>query len=141
MTKLLSILVLVGLAPTPNLALAQVDNVNDCTLIKDPIALRDCILRYGNVRTQPPTTIENNAQSTATQPEPSTDASSDIVEVPPTPTSKRNKPVKRPKQTVPEQSAEATRAKSTPEAVPPLRPNPNDTLTHIEQIDLSKVKR
>lgn len=140
-TKLLSILALIGFAATPNLASAQADNVNDCTLIKDPIALRDCILRYGNVRTQPPATIESTAPSTAAQPEPSADSGNDIVEVPSTSTGKRSKTVKRSEQTVPKRSAAANKPQPTPEAAPLPRPNPNDTPTHIEQIDLSKVRR
>lgn len=124
----------------PAAATAQTGNVNDCTLIKDAIALRDCILRYGNVRTQPPATIESPGPITAPSTESATSLDSEIVEVPATVPGK--KPAKRSDKGAPKRPVAHLDAKAAPPPPsPPLpKPNPKDTLTHIEQIDLSKVK-
>ncbi len=129
-----------GLVLPPVSAPAQTGNVNDCTLIKDAIALRDCILRYGNVRTQPPATIESPGPTTATPTDPAPSVDSEIVEVPATAPGK--KPTKRSEKASPKRPVANLDAKAAPQPPsPPLpKPNPRDTLTHIEQIDLSKVK-
>lgn len=41
-------------------------NVNDCTLLKDPVELRNCILRFEGSRTPPPALIETSPPATPT---------------------------------------------------------------------------
>lgn len=135
-------ILLVGLILPASLA-AQTPpgNVNDCTLIQDPIALRNCILRYGNVRTQPPATIESPSAPSVTPPNPAADPSDEIVEVPSAPATRANPSGKRPEKVVAPKGPVATSQPGPSPQTPPLpRPNPKDTITHIEQIDIRKIK-
>ncbi|WP_261925943.1 hypothetical protein [Methylorubrum sp. GM97] len=127
--------------PTQLAAQAALGNVNDCTLIQDPIALRNCILRYGNVRTQPPATIESTLPPSVTQTNPAADPSDEIVEVPSTPARRAMPPGKRTEKGGALKPPVATLQPTLSPQTPPLpRPNPKDTITHIEQIDISKSK-
>ncbi len=145
-----SILTLTFVLPQAALAQPATGNVNDCTQLQDPIALRNCILRFEGVRTPVPQTIESPPPA-ATAPEATPDASDGgITEVPPTPrprgSASRKPPAARvaspqpaaPAQAVTSGSAAAQSGAATP-ALP--RPNPKDTLVHIEQIDVPRARR
>lgn len=125
----------------PTMGAAQTGNVNDCTLIKDAIELRDCILRYGNVRTQPPATIESNAPAQAPLAESPSGIENEIVEVPSKAPARKGAPVKRGERPSAKQSVATKQAETAPAAPPLPTPNPKDTITHIEQIQMSKDRR
>lgn len=127
--------------PVPLVAQTAPGNVNDCTLIQDPIALRNCILRYGNVRTQPPATIESPSAPSVPPPEPAADLSNEIVEVPSAPATRASPSGKRPEKVVaPKRPVAVSQPGPSLQTAPLPRPNPKDTLTHIEQIDMRKNK-
>lgn len=136
-------LLLAGLIlPVPLLAQTAPGNVNDCTLIQDPIALRNCVLRYGNVRTQPPATIESPSAPSVSSLNPTVDPSDEIVEIPSAPATRANRSSKRPeKVTEPKRPVAASQHGPSLQTAPLPRPNPKDTITHIEQIDIRKIKQ
>ena len=91
-------------------------NVNDCTLIQDPVELRNCILRFEGNRVPPPNVTESyGAKPIAPQTEATDPAAS------PDQTGRRAR-------TRGKAAAEPNQAASAP------RPNANGTLISIEQI-------
>ena len=63
MSDLRRLSLIVAATLTTSAALAQSAgtpaNVNDCTLIQDPVGLRNCILRFEGNRTPPPSVSES----------------------------------------------------------------------------------
>ncbi|AWN47398.1 hypothetical protein DK419_14625 [Methylobacterium terrae] len=93
-------------------------NVNDCTFLKDPIELRNCILRFEGTGTPPPAVIE--------APPPATPADGALPGT--AAEESTGKPSGR--------RAKSRRARGRPQAPPVAPSRARDTPTSIEQVEI-----
>lgn len=96
-------------------------NVNDCTLIQDPVGLRNCILQFEGNRTQPPVVVETPPPTPADN----AAASASVDSEPGVIRGRTGRP-----------ASPSSRAASTPS-----HSKARDTLTAIEQVELPKRAR
>lgn len=117
-------------------------NVNDCTLIQDPVELRNCILRFEGNRTPLPTTLETPSQGALPR-----EAEDGLPEPGETPAPRVPARARVAPQGIagpgPTGRTGATDRPTAAKATEPERPRPNprDTITSIEQVVVPNASR
>jgi hypothetical protein len=128
--KILAVILVIGAASLASAADAQTStpgNVNDCTLIRDPVELRNCILRFEGDRSAPPAIIQAQPSGPAA-------SSGDVPAA-----ADALAPASGTRASTPPASASAQSSK----AASPRRaaPHAQDTPVFIEQIDTPRSRR